>query len=43
MDFAQLSGAGQIKFSTTSKAVTPFAGLASFIAWLRQIGFYKPR
>lgn len=41
MDFAQLSGAGQIKFSTTSKAVTPFAGLASFIAWLRQIGFYK--
>jgi len=25
--------------TTTSKAVIPFAGLASFIAWLRQIGF----
>jgi hypothetical protein len=41
MDFAQLSGAGQIKLSSTPKAVTPFAGLASFIAWLRQVGFYK--
>jgi hypothetical protein len=41
MDFAQLSGSGQIKLSTTPKAVTPFTGLASFIAWLRQIGFYK--
>ena len=41
MDFARLCGAGEIKFSTTSKTVTPFAGLASFIAWLRQIGFYK--
>gem|GEM_PF-2460757 len=32
MDFAQLSGLGQIKLSTTPKAITPFAGLASFIA-----------
>lgn len=41
VDFAQLSGLGQIKLATTPKAITPFAGLASFIAWLRQIGFYK--
>jgi hypothetical protein len=36
---APLAGARQLLLSTTSKAVTPFAGLASFIAWLRQIGF----
>jgi hypothetical protein len=41
MDFAQLSGLGQIKLATTPKSIRPFAGLASFIAWLRQIGFYK--
>ena len=41
MDFAQLSGLGQIKLATTAKSITPFAGLSSFIAWLRQIGFYK--
>lgn len=41
MDFAQLSGAGRIKLSSTPKSITPFAGLASFIVWLRQIGFYR--
>ena len=41
MDFAQLSGLGQIKLATTAKSSTPFAGLASFSAWLRQIGFYQ--
>lgn len=41
MDFAQLSGLGHIKLSTTPKSITPFAGLASFIAWLRQIGFHQ--
>ncbi len=39
VDFAPLDGARQLLLTTTSKAVTPFAGLASFIAWLRQIGF----
>ena len=41
VDFAQLSGLGQIQLATTPKSITPFAGLASFIAWLRQIGFYQ--
>ena len=41
MDFAQLSGLGQIKLASTPKSITPFAGLASFIAWLRQMGFYQ--
>ena len=41
MDFAQLSGLGQIKLASTPKSITPFAGLASLIAWLRQIGFYQ--
>lgn len=39
IDFAPLAGARQLLLTSTSKAVTPFAGLASFIAWLRQIGF----
>jgi hypothetical protein len=39
MYFAQPSGSDQIKLSTMPKAITPFAGLASFVAWLRQIGF----
>ena len=39
MDFAPLFGAGQLKIQTTLKAVTPFAGLASFFAWLREIGY----
>lgn len=39
VDFAPLAGARHLLLTTTSKAVTPFAGLASFIVWLRQIGF----
>ena len=39
MDFAPLFGPGQLKIQTTLKAVTPFAGLASFFAWLREIGY----
>ena len=39
VDFAPLAGARHLLLTTTSKAVTPFAGLASFIAWLRQTGF----
>jgi len=41
VDFTPLCGGGDIQLTTTSKAITPFAGLASFIAWLRQIGFHK--
>lgn len=41
LDFSPLCGGCDIQLTTTLKAVTPFAGLASFIAWLRQIGFYK--
>ena len=32
---------GQSKLATTPKSSTPFAGLVSFIAWLRQIGCYE--
>ena len=39
MDFAPLCGGGEIKLGTTPKALTPFGGLASFIAWLRDAGF----
>ena len=41
LDFAQLSGLGQIKLATTPKSITPFAGRASFLAWLRQMGCYE--
>ena len=41
MDFAPLSGAGQVHLSSTPKSITPFAGVVSFIAWLRGIGFYQ--
>ena len=41
MDFAPLSGAGQVLLSSTPKSITPFAGVVSFIAWLRRIGFYQ--
>jgi Transposase DDE domain group 1 len=33
-----LVGGAQVQIQSTTKAVTPFAGLASFFAWLRQIG-----
>jgi hypothetical protein len=39
MDFAPLFGGSEIKLVTTQKAVTPFAGLLSFIGWLRATGF----
>ncbi len=38
LNFAALLGGAQVQFQSTTKAVTPFAGLASFFAWLRQIG-----
>lgn len=41
VDFAPLAGGRHLLLNSTSKAVTPFAGLASFIAWLRQIGFLE--
>ena len=41
MDFAPLSGVGQVHLSSTPKSITPFAGVVSFIAWLRGIGFYQ--
>jgi hypothetical protein len=39
LHFAPLFGGSQLKLQTTLKAVTPFAGLASFFAWLGQIGY----
>lgn len=41
LDFTPLCGGRDLQLTTTLKAVTPFAGLTSFIAWLRHIGFYK--
>jgi hypothetical protein len=41
MDFAPLLGAGQVILSSTPKSITPFAGVVSFVAWLRRIGFYQ--
>jgi len=41
MNFAPLCGGGEIQLGTTPKAVTPFGGLASFIAWLRDAGFHQ--
>ena len=41
LDFAPLSGLGQSKLATTPKSITPFAGRASFLAWLRQMGCYE--
>lgn len=39
VDYVTLAGGRHLLFSSTTKAVTPFAGLASFMVWLRQIGF----
>lgn len=39
VDFVPLFGGSEVKLTTTLKAVTPFAGIVSFIAWLREIGF----
>ena len=38
-NFAALFGGGELKMSSTPKAVTPFAGMVSFFAWLRAIGY----
>ena len=34
-------GPGQIKIAETTRDITPYAGLASFLAWLGKIGFAK--
>ena len=39
--FRPLFGSGEIKLQTTAKAVTPFAGMASFFAWLGALEFPK--
>ncbi len=41
VDFSPLCRGCDIQLTTTLKAVTPFAGLASFIAWLRHNGFHR--
>ena len=41
LDLTPLCGGCDLRLTTTSKAITPFAGLASFTDWLRHIGFYK--
>jgi hypothetical protein len=33
-NFNPLFGSDELKLQTTPKAVTPFAGMASFFAWL---------
>ena len=37
--FTPLFGSGEVKFQMTPKAVTPFAGMASFFAWLGALEF----
>ena len=39
--FTPLFGSGELKLQTTAKAVTPFAGMASFFAWLGALEFPK--
>ena len=41
LDLAPLCGGCDLRLTTTAKAITPFAGLASFTEWLRHIGFCK--
>lgn len=38
-NFAPLFGGGELKMSSTAKAVTPFGGMVSFFAWLGGIGY----
>jgi hypothetical protein len=40
-NFTPLFGSDELKLQTTPKAVTPFAGMASFFAWLGALGFQK--
>jgi len=39
--FTPLFGCGEVKLQTTTKAVTPFAGMASFFVWLGALEFPK--
>ena len=41
LDLTPLCGGCDRRLTTTSKAITPFAGIASFTDWLRHIGFSK--
>ena len=41
INFSPLFGGGKVKLGSTPKAVTPFGGLVSFIAWLRSAGFLQ--
>jgi hypothetical protein len=41
MDLRSLFGGGNLKLETTPKAVTPFAGMVSFFAWLGALGFER--
>ena len=38
-NFIPLFGSDELKLETTPKAVTPFAGMASFFEWLGRWGF----
>jgi hypothetical protein len=40
-NFTPLFGSDELKLETTPKAVTPFAGMASFFVWLGALGFQK--
>ena len=40
-NFNPLFGSDELKLQTTPKAVTPFAGMASFFAWLGALEFSK--
>jgi hypothetical protein len=41
LNFNPLFGSDELKLQTTPKAVTPFAGMASFFAWLGALEFPK--
>ena len=40
-NFTPLFGSDELKLETTPKAVTPFAGMASFFVWLGALEFQK--
>ncbi len=40
-NFTPLFGSDELKLQTTPKAVTPFAGMVSFFAWLGALEFPK--
>ena len=40
-NFTPLFGSDELKLQTTPKAVTPFAGMASFFVWLGALEFQK--